>query len=108
MDPITGVILIKLILALVTVAGIVIVHVALLTWNRLLDWFLNKRRALSVDEKTLSVLLNHRLSSGKFKEIQCLYDRGTNKLEAATIYEADNMDETLKAHHRDNELLIIR
>jgi hypothetical protein len=111
MDPVTlsvAAAVLKFVGAAFAAGLIATAFVKFLTWAGVIDWLRRKRQTLSAtDGKKISFLVGESLRNGNYKEIVGVFDTETNQVDAQA-YEAEEIDSTLKSHHKDAKVLILR
>jgi hypothetical protein len=103
MDPITISILVA---ATVFLAGAVVVFIAYLTYNFIVNWF-RKRSAIKEEDKAnIAFTIKETLDSGNYKLVQGIFNTSTEEIVDYQVIETEELDNDLDEIHSDNELAL--
>jgi hypothetical protein len=96
--------LIPFIIGAATALGVVVL--VCLNWDRIVDWFKGRRALKQSDKDNIAFTLQQKLSNGKHKTVEGIFNKGSNKLLDGTVYESETIDEQLAEYHRNDELVV--
>jgi hypothetical protein len=92
---------------LLAVAGLAVVVLAVLNYERIIDWFLKRKKLKESDKENIAFTLQEKLENGNFKTIEGIFNKRDNKVLEAEVTEAKEIDEKLaKLHNKEGELVI--
>ena len=80
------------------IAGLVAIMVAVLTMKVIKDWF---RENTVVDKDNVRAIIQDDMANGHVKVIQVGFRRSAGKLTAVKAYDAEKVDEELKAKGKE-------
>jgi hypothetical protein len=101
-------------LIIAAVVGITAIVVAFLNWDSIVGWFRNRQNLVQEDKNNIAIELLQRLEDGRYTEIHGIF----NKDEGIFVKDEDgedvvkkiianDVDDTLKQNHREEELVIL-
>jgi len=96
--------MIQIILELAVLLAVIII--AILNWDRIIDWFQGRTELKQSDKDNIAFTLQQKLKNGKYKTIEGIFNKRTNKLPDGVVYESKEIDEKLAEAHRKEELVI--
>jgi len=99
--------MIPLIVAIIAAAAtLTVVVIALLNWDRIIDWFKNRRQLKQSDKDNIAITIKTLLENGKYKTVQGIFNKATNVLADGEAYVSDSIDEHLAEVHSNDELVL--
>src|SRR6266516_5510450 len=101
-DPVTLVIVIKAVAALIAIALIV----ALLTYEEIVNWFVQRSELKESDKNNLAFTLQEKLANGHYKTVQGIFSPHTNQILDGRAIESKSVDTELAAIHAIEELAL--
>ncbi len=102
MDPITAALLIKGLIALIAISVIV----AILTYEEITNWFVERSELKESDQNNLAFTLQEKLENGHYKTVQGIFNPRTNKILDGRGIESKSIDTKLAAVHAIEALAI--
>jgi hypothetical protein len=98
--------MIPLILAIpAAVAALVAVFVALLNWEKVIDWFKGRTQLKVSDKDNIAFTIQEKLKDGKYETVQGIFNKSTNELLDAKKYKSEEIDDQLAKVHRREKLV---
>ena len=96
--------LIPIILA--AVAGFGIAYLVFFGWDDLIHWFQARHNLKTGDRDNIAFTLQQKLKDGKFKTVQGIFNKRTEKVADARVVQSDDISSEQKQHHRKTELVV--
>src|SRR5260370_19184677 len=94
-DPVTIYLLIKAVAALIAIALIV----ALLTYEEIVNWFVQHSELKESDKNNLAFTLQEKLENGHYKTVQGIFNPRSNEILDGPGIESNSIDVKLAAVH---------
>ena len=91
---------------LAAAAGLAIVVLVLLKWDKIIDWFRGRQELKQSDKDNIAFTLQEKLSNGHFKTIEGIFNKESNELLDGEVYESEKIDQKLAEAHRNEPLVI--
>lgn len=88
------------------IAGLVTVVLAILNWDRIIDWFKGREQLKVSDKDNIAFTLQEKLKDGKFKTVEGIFNKNTNECLDGEVIISEEIDEQLAEVHK-NEALVI-
>jgi len=88
-------------------AAITAIILVILNWDRIVDWFQNRKELLESDKDNIAVGIKQAMADGKVTYVQGIFNKRTEKLVDVEKYEAEELDETTAEYHKRDDLIII-
>jgi len=87
-------------------AGLTIVVLALLSWDKIIDWFRGRQELKQSDKNNIAFTLQEKLTNGNYKTIEGIFNKKSSEMLDGTTYESKEIDEELADVHRNDQLVI--
>jgi len=99
--------LIAIIVAAIAAAGLgAAIVLALLNWDRIIDWFTGREALVLSDKENIAFTLQEKLANGEYHTVQGVFNKGSSKILDGETYDSENIDEKLAEVHRNDELVV--
>lgn len=89
-------------------ATAVVAILSVLTWERVKAWFETHAELHAKDKDNVAFTLIERMKGEQFKTVYGIFNQRTGKIAAAEAVQAGSLDETLRAHHGREPLVVYR
>lgn len=97
----------KALLGCLAAGAVVGIVVALLTWDRLFNWFRGKSSLVHSNRHNVAVMVKEAQRNGKVSVVTGVFNQATNEVLSHECYQADQLDGQTKKFFGGNNVVIV-
>ena len=99
--------MISIIAAALSAIALVVLVIAFLNFDILLDWFRGKTKLKQSDRDNIAFSLQERLSNGRYKTVQGIFNKRTNEVLDGQEIKSNDVESSLRQDHIEGDGLVI-
>jgi len=82
------------------------IYMIMLLFSAVVDWFRNRSSIKAQDKDNIAFTLQEKLSTGKVKTVQGVFNTRTKNIVDGRVIESDRVDDKLASLHRTDALVV--
>lgn len=106
MPIIETVLLLKLVTAGLAAFGAATIVLRVLEYFRVITWFRSRTALKQSDKDNIAYTLKQAKENGRIGVVQCIFNERTKEVIDGQQYDAEELDEDLRAVHKDKDVVI--
>jgi hypothetical protein len=84
----------------------VVIGMAILKFEDILDWFRDKKKLKETDKANIAFTIKNAQETGNFNVVQGIFNTESGEVLDGQKYETEELDDELKQRHKDKALVI--